>query len=509
MTTYYVSPTGNDTNAGTSIGKPLATIGAAHDLVEAGDTIFLRGGTYDLPTDTRTTLSKSGTEDDPIRLMAYRNEQPVLDGSDWARGNREALIVQTGDYWHVEGLEITGGPFLGHLANSVKGSVYKSLEAHSNDNTGFSLTGESVDNLISGGDFYNNFDPLRNGQDADGIAVKFGSGEGNVIDGARLYNNSDDGLDMWDFAGSVTVRNTLAYGNGVDRWDHGPSFEGNGVGFKLSGGDAQSLTDLAHVIENNVAWGNAVRGFTSNGNVGQMIVTNNTSYDNGFVDFQFNEGNHILRNNLSFGSNNDAIIASGMDDANNSWTLDVDVDRRDFRTLNDRGITGPREPDGSLRDNNFLDLVAGSDLVDAGVETGGAFAGAAPDLGAFELGLVDAAASDVLRFIAINSDAGSGQRLDVANFDLNFSGQEDDLDVLEITSLGETYRASTDAEMLELVRLAEGRAPRGMGAADQNGDLAFGFNGGGRIILDGIAAQLDPTALAAALQGEDLPLGQG
>ncbi|WP_426569748.1 hypothetical protein [Streptomyces canus] len=57
-------------------------------------------------------------------------------------------------------------------------------------------------NLVS----HSNYDAAGHGRNADGIAVTFGSGSGNRITGARLYDNSDDGLDLWQFSTPVTVR---------------------------------------------------------------------------------------------------------------------------------------------------------------------------------------------------------------------------------------------------------------------------------------------------------------
>ena len=39
-------------------------------------------------------------------------------------------------------------------------------------------------------------DPRKNGESADGLAIKEGSGTGNIVRGARLWNNVDDGLDF-------------------------------------------------------------------------------------------------------------------------------------------------------------------------------------------------------------------------------------------------------------------------------------------------------------------------
>ena len=44
---YYVAPDGNDSNAG-SEKKPFATLNKANKVVNAGDTVWVRGGIYDL-----------------------------------------------------------------------------------------------------------------------------------------------------------------------------------------------------------------------------------------------------------------------------------------------------------------------------------------------------------------------------------------------------------------------------------------------------------------------------
>jgi hypothetical protein len=51
-------------------------------------------------------------------------------------------------------------------------------------------------------------------------------------------------------------------------------------------------------------------------------------------------------------------------------------------------LTASRESDGSLPDVDFLNLLAESDLVDAGKDVGLAYCGTAPDMGAFESDIV-------------------------------------------------------------------------------------------------------------------------
>jgi hypothetical protein len=98
--------------------------------------------------------------------------------------------------------------------------------------------------------------------------------------------------------------------------------------------------------------------------------------------------NHFMRNNLGYkGSTEVANLGPTNDVAYNYFTLPVTVASNDFQTLDESLLTAPRQANGDLPYIAFAQLVSGSDLVDAGTNAGFAFAGAAPDLGAFEYGL--------------------------------------------------------------------------------------------------------------------------
>jgi hypothetical protein len=60
-TTYYVSPTGNDTNAGTSLGTAWTTIAKANQVLRAGDNVLIQPGSYSdgiVPTASGTSASR-------------------------------------------------------------------------------------------------------------------------------------------------------------------------------------------------------------------------------------------------------------------------------------------------------------------------------------------------------------------------------------------------------------------------------------------------------------------
>jgi len=75
---YFVAGDGRDSNPGTSVEKPFRTIGRAAQVLQPGDTCWIRQGVY------RETvrITHSGREDKPITFARYRNERVIVDGSD-------------------------------------------------------------------------------------------------------------------------------------------------------------------------------------------------------------------------------------------------------------------------------------------------------------------------------------------------------------------------------------------------------------------------------------------
>src|SRR5688572_17865165 len=63
---YYVAPNGSDANPG-STDRPFATLQRGHDAASAGDTVWIRGGTYSITTPENSgagiALTKSGSSD--------------------------------------------------------------------------------------------------------------------------------------------------------------------------------------------------------------------------------------------------------------------------------------------------------------------------------------------------------------------------------------------------------------------------------------------------------------
>ena len=84
---YYISPTGNDNNAGTREDAPLASLTTVQKKVKAGDKVYIQPGTYQVKENEMMdkTSSKvwdiifdfatSGTADSPIIYKGVQDAQ--------------------------------------------------------------------------------------------------------------------------------------------------------------------------------------------------------------------------------------------------------------------------------------------------------------------------------------------------------------------------------------------------------------------------------------------------
>lgn len=305
-------------------------------------------------------------------------------------------------------------------------------------------------NKVINCDAYNNYDAVSftgsdDGGDADGFACKLFPGPGTEFYGCRAWNNSDDNWDLYMVYHPVVIDNCWAWKAAVDK--NGATTPGNGNGFKLggggsAGGSAFDQSTGAHVVRNCVSFSNTVKGFDQNNAYEGMYLFNNVAWDNEYnyrFPTMFKFGGMRIRNCVGFLPRklNHEFLSAGKegyvdpDTGFNSWTLIDGCDpvkdgnkvngtkvyaadhTAQFLSLSESDAKAPRNPDGTLPDNDFCRLVDGSIFIDRG-EITDCFApvrfmteteaaqyglelvqaatvtiehnGAAPDLGAFESG---------------------------------------------------------------------------------------------------------------------------
>jgi hypothetical protein len=201
------------------------------------------------------------------------------------------------------------------------------------------------------------------------------------------------------------LENCWSFANGYLK--NGNAGTGNGNGFKMGGGDKVSgLSNgdsLRHnmTLTNCLSFNNLVKGFDQNNNRGTMTLINCTGFANGTYNFSvpgfIRVGETLtLKNCISLASS--GVTLAGVPNpilATNSWSAPFSsATNADFISIDTTGVRGPRKPDGSLPDIQFMHLVSHSRFIDVGTNVGLPFNGSAPDLGCFESNYPTSVAND-------------------------------------------------------------------------------------------------------------------
>jgi len=221
---FYVAPNGSDSNPGTK-EQPWATIQHAADTLTAGQTVYIRGGTY--PISTRIVTKNSGTADKWITFAAYPGEQPVIEAKDMELGN-EQYPHDLGAFWisnnvqyvRVEGLTVQNSPASGFsvcrgkhivlVGNRVNGSYTPGISANSTYNHDC----ESADIKILRNTLVNtNNIVFSRGMQTDGEAphesISIMGTDGFEIAFNHIHDTAKEGIDVKERSKNGVVHNNL------------------------------------------------------------------------------------------------------------------------------------------------------------------------------------------------------------------------------------------------------------------------------------------------------------
>jgi hypothetical protein len=405
--TFYISPTGSDAGAGT-LASPWFTINHAWASVDAGDVIYCRGGTYEY-NDDQVMSGKSGSAGNYINVWAYPGESPVFTraaGEFGAVSWPVALLKVSGaNYIYLKDLRITGFEQDTALSSICSGlTLYNSdnciIERVESDHNGHGILVYACgDPQILYCDTHHNYDPIDPyGSDpygdGDGLEVTdMGEGTETIIRGHRSWNNSDDGIDLWDSGKKVSIDSCWTWHNGYR--EDGTTTGGDGNGIKLGRlySGASAYSDTLRIVTNNVSFRNRGAGFNQNATYTIILIRNNTSYGNGgYGYFLFNMGTAVNQsnNNISYDNtlgngtwNAESVLSHNTFLINGNNNTSYVVNSTDFASIDSTGVSGSRTGNNKPV-LSFLHLAVGSDLIDTGVDVGISFIGDGPDLGAYE-----------------------------------------------------------------------------------------------------------------------------
>ena len=413
-TKYYVSPTGSISAIGT-ISDPLNFTTAIAKSLTAGDSLIIRGGLYSFSGSQ--TISKSGSATLFYHIIAFPGEIPILDFRTQVYGSSSIGVKLSSNFVHFKGITVQGA---GDNGLQVTGSnnFIENCTFRWNCDSGIQMkTGSN--NYIFNCDSYENFDYQTGGTsapdyggNADGFADKQYTNTGtNTYKGCRSWKNSDDGWDSYEKIGNTVYDSCFCYANGPSTFDMTGNIRfktdsatwfskfknaagryvitnyGNGNGFKLGG----NYTANNATLHNCISVGNTVKGFDQNNNNGIMTIYNCTGYinkpDYGFSNSSY--GTLIIKNCASLSSkSSNSLNCKSVTQSFNSWNSGFSCVTADFVSLDYAQMLNQRQSDGSLPEITFLHLTPTSGLLNKGTNVGFAYVGSAPDLGAFEYGVM-------------------------------------------------------------------------------------------------------------------------
>nr|WP_231492611.1 right-handed parallel beta-helix repeat-containing protein [Glycomyces sp. NRRL B-16210] len=319
----YIAPTGSSGASGTE--SDPTTLASAIDRIEAGGTIWAKGGTYSISQTVDIAPGNSGLSGDRTELFALPGETPVFNFSAQSEDSANRGIELGGDWWHFRGIIVEHAGDNGILVGGDNNIIERVITRFNHD-TGLQIARYTAgaprsewpsNNLILSSVSHDNAD--SDGEDADGFAAKLTSGDGNVFRFCVAHNNIDDGWDLYTKSdtgaiGAVTIEDSLAFDNGT--LSNGQQ-AGNGDrnGYKLGGEDIS----VNHTVVRSISYENGKHGFTYNRNLGSMTISNNLSIGSEERNFNFDGGSSVFRNNTSCNSGSNDRIIGNSDSSNQFW----------------------------------------------------------------------------------------------------------------------------------------------------------------------------------------------
>jgi len=304
MSTYYIATSGSNSNGG-SISSPFLTLAKGLSVMVAGDTLYIRGGTYTETINSNSYTIPVGTSfSSPVTIAAYPSEtvtlgagngpgstlvnfahsyiryiifdRLILDGRN--RGSFGANIISL--YGGPNHLRFTNCEIKNSASQGVETFVANGFSSDFNEFIDCSIHDNGVDDNLDHG-FY--------------ISTK-----NNIIQGCDIYDNAAFGVQVYDGAGhradNNVVRSCRLHGNGRG---------GTVLG---SGDNIQAY--------NNLIYGNARGIWVSSNSPTNVRLLNNTIYNNSIAGIIVDSASDtIVRNNIIY-SNGTTITGSCIADHN-------------------------------------------------------------------------------------------------------------------------------------------------------------------------------------------------
>lgn len=330
MADIFVATTGNDSTGDGSSGNPYATPGKAASVVLAGDTIYIKFGTYTL---TNTTVNTAGgpvkvTFSDEVNITRFvgYNTTATIDNTDSSRptlsaGTQTTVVLfecsgygcefrnliadgnsktgTTGFYnsgiyacailnckaANCTSYGFRGGPAglsgltsCGYCeASGTSGTAgfahigCVGCVAHGGTCTGFLLDDASQNNVP----FNNCLSYANSGGSSDGFVLSSGGGPGSICSNCTAYNNGRDGFRFEAYGRNSIVSNCLSVGHS------------SGYGFNISTSTGNKTVNFRNCAGYNNTSGDK-NLIISTQSIGFVTLSANPFTNAGAEDFSLN-----------------------------------------------------------------------------------------------------------------------------------------------------------------------------------------------------------------------------
>ena len=257
-TLYVDGIRGSDTNPGT-LAKPFRTISKGVGKLVAGDTLYIRAGTYP----EIITINASGSSIAPITISAYPNEHVLIDDSSqpatispWV-----PAIKIMGSYITLQNLELTYPKARGLSIEGSYNKVYN-LDIHGVRTHAVTIYGQN--NLISSSRIH----------DSVGVGINL-LGPNNILESNLVYK--------------VNLSNDLAVYSGAN-W-------GGGI---VIGDSSQSYSGMNSIVRNNSVFDTYGEGILCM-YTDYTLIEGNKVWDNWAEDIYLDQCSYTtIRNNLIY-----------------------------------------------------------------------------------------------------------------------------------------------------------------------------------------------------------------
>jgi parallel beta-helix repeat protein len=268
-TIYYVATNGNDSNPGTD-SQPLRTIARGVRMLSAGDTLYVKGGTYSESIRHWQVPVPNGTSwSNPITIAANPGDTVVI--KPWT----DNAFVWIGDgqskYLIIRGFIIDGGNTALHGFKFEGGTKYvrvRDCEVKNAKNSGILVTGGSSSSPHNTHHEFINLKVHHNGSSGHdhGFYIETSN---NVVANSQFYNNKGNGGKFYHGNATGVANNNIARNN---RFYNNSTAGIWSCGLLLSSGNGNQAF-------NNVAYGNFA-GFCVKERVTNARLYNNIAYEN-------------------------------------------------------------------------------------------------------------------------------------------------------------------------------------------------------------------------------------